>query len=78
MKVVDYTREKVIRLFEDGETIKLCSGLWNNPLTKSTIAKSIQEINNFFDWASKVEVKLNDNPADKTIYIHGYSVSDMF
>lgn len=76
MQKLQLTKQDIIKMYKEGKPVKMCSGLWNDPRTKSRSPQSVEDIESFYSWAAEVEVKQYDY--DITIYIHGYSECDMF
>lgn len=76
METLHITKEAVIGLLLKNITIKMCSGLWNDPQKVNTVVKSAVEIYEFYKNNCWVEVKKFEN--DPAIYLHGYSNGDMF
>lgn len=69
------TKSEAIKLFNEGKAIRLTKGNWNYPERDGKIAKSVEEIERFYSWASAVTVlKNNDNIVD----LRGASHCDMY
>lgn len=69
------TKLEAITLFNEGKTIRLTGGIWNNPKKDGKIAKSVDEIEDFFSWAYVVDLK---NIEKDIIDLQGASCCDMF
>ena len=69
------TKVEVIEAFKKGEKIRLTRGLWNNPQCDGKFAKSIEEIEEFYDWACAVDMGVK---VDGIIEVMGASYCDMF
>lgn len=69
------TKVEVIEAFKKGEKIRLTSGIWNYPQRDGKFAKSVEEIEKFYNWACKVDVIGNENGI---IDLRGASYCDMF
>lgn len=69
------TKAEVIEAFKKGEKIRLTSGIWNYPQRDGKFAKSVEEIEEFYDWACAVDVGKKVNGV---IDLIGVSYCDMF
>lgn len=69
------TKAEVIELFKKGEKIRLTRGLWNNPHYVGKFTKSVEEIEEFYDWAYAVGVGKKVNGV---IDLIGASYCDLF
>lgn len=69
------TKQEVIEAFNQGRTIRITSGIWNYPKRDGRLAKSVEEIEKFYSWASVVDIIGNEN---NIIDLKGASYCDMF
>lgn len=69
------TKEQAIKEFENGKTVRLTCGVWNNPLKHGRIAQSAYEIEKFYAWAYQVD---EDKLVDGIIDLVGASCGDMW
>ena len=67
------TKQEVIEAFNQGRTIRITSGIWNSPQRDGKLAKSVEEIEKFYSWASVVDIIENN-----IIDLKGASYCDMF
>ena len=64
-------KTEVIKALENGEIIRLTSGIWNNPEKSGIIAKSIEQINSYY----KITAQENK---DGIIDVQGATYCDMY
>lgn len=69
------TKQEAVKAFKEGKTVRLTCGVWNNPLKHGRFAQSVDDIERFYDWAYKVDVR---NIADNIIDLVGASGGDMW
>lgn len=68
-------KQEVIEAFNQGRTIRLTRGIWSYSQRDRKIAKSVEEIEEFYSWAQAVDVTVNK---DGIIDLIGASYCDMF
>ena len=68
-------KTEVIKALENGEIIRLTSGIWNNPEKSGIIAKSIEQINRFYNSYYKITAQENK---DGIIDVQGATYCDMY